>query len=515
MRKISSFFTVVIVLGIVGFVVCGIMMDWFTTKDTVIEPTCTVQGYTLHRGWFGQESELNPVAPKGHRYTAQVTEPTCLTEGTFHYTCADCGHTYDGTPAAPLGHRYAQTITEPTCEAGGYTIHTCTACGDSYRDSEVPPIGHIYMSATTPATCVQGGYTTHTCVKCDYTYRDSEVEPLGHDNKVEVTVPTCLTPGFTLTLCRRCATASIEDPKEALGHNYLPYVTHATCETGGYTTYICSNCQDSYTSDIIDARGHNYVATVQTATTTRAGGTVHTCTRCDDSHMTDVYTYAEVFDGRQGDGKGIYAEGIDLSHWNEDVDFAALKAQGIDFVILRVGTSRTPDRNFETYYAQAREAGLDIGAYILTYAKTVAEAQADAEWMAQVLQGKTFEYPIFFDIEDASLEGKTIPRATLTDLTLAFCDAMVNAGYYPGVYTNKTWISIHLEIDRIRGKYDIWLASWIVTGENIGDYSDDYAMWQYTDQGKLDGVATNVDLNRAYRDFPTYIKQYGYNGYSG
>jgi GH25 family lysozyme M1 (1,4-beta-N-acetylmuramidase) len=90
---------------------------------------------------------------------------------------------------------------------------------------------------------------------------------------------------------------------------------------------------------------------------------------------------------------------------------------------------------------------------------------------------------------------------------------MVNAGFYPGVYTNKSWMAQHLEIDRIKDKYDIWLASWIVTGENISDYSDDYAMWQYTATGKVNGIATDVDRNGVYRDFPTHIKKYGYNGY--
>jgi GH25 family lysozyme M1 (1,4-beta-N-acetylmuramidase)/rubredoxin len=512
MKKHTSLFSILLLLCVVGFIICGIMMDWFTTEDTVIKPTCTEQGYTLHRGWFGRESHKDPTAPLGHRYRDETDAPTCLESGVAHYVCADCGHTYDGDPIPPTGHSYTATVVAPTCTSGGYTNHICTVCGDSYRDAEVEPIGHVFLSTVTPATCVQGGYTTHTCTTCEYTYRDAEVDPLGHLDTVEVIAPTCLAPGYTLTVCGRCAAANVVDPKEALGHNYLPYVTHPTCTTAGYTTHLCANCADSYTTDYIDARGHNYVTETMTATATHAGGKVHTCSRCGDKNMTEVYTFAEVFDGRQGDGKGILAEGVDLSHHNKDVDFAALKAAGIDFVILRVGTSRTPDTMFESYYAQAREAGLDIGAYILTYAKTVADAKRDAAWMAQVLQGKSFEYPIFFDIEDASLENEYVSPTVLTDLTLAFCEEMINAGYYPGVYTNKTWMSNHLEMERIRDKYDIRLASWVVTGENISDYSDDFAMWQYTDKGNLAGVATAVDRNGVYRDFPSFIKKYGYNG---
>lgn len=511
MKKLSHFFSIFLLLCVVAFIVCGIMMDWFTTEDTLIEPTCTEQGYTLHRGWFGRESQIDLKAPLGHRYEVAVIAPTCLGTGISHYICADCGHEYDGPPTPPTGHSYTATVVAPTCEEAGYTIHTCSACGDSYRDSEVAAHGHVYVSAVTPATCVQGGYTTHTCAKCGHTYRDTEVAPLGHLNLTETIAPTCLAPGYTLTLCQRCAAAEVTDPHEALGHNYLPYITHPTCITAGYTTYMCANCHDSYTTDYIDARGHNYVTEMMTATTTHAGGQVHTCTRCEDKHMTDVYTFAEVFDGRQGDGNGIYAEGIDLSKWNEVVDFDAVKAAGIDFVILRVGSSRGPDPMFETYYAQAREAGLNIGAYIYTYATSTKAAKADAAWLCEVLEGKTFEYPIFFDIEDKTLES--LSKSTLTEISLAFCNAMVDAGYYPGVYTNKRWMADHLDIERIREKYDIWLASWIVTGENIGDYSDDFSMWQYTATGKVSGITTDVDRNRVYRDFPTHIQKYGYNGF--
>jgi GH25 family lysozyme M1 (1,4-beta-N-acetylmuramidase) len=225
--------------------------------------------------------------------------------------------------------------------------------------------------------------------------------------------------------------------------------------------------------------------------------------------MTNVYTFAEAFSGQQGDGVGILAEGIDLSHHNGDVDFGALKEAGISFVILRIGTSNTPDEKFEDYYAAARAAGLDIGVYFYTYAKSVAAAQADAAWVIEQLGERSFEYPIFFDIEDTSLSK--LDRGLLTDIALAFCDEMVAAGYYPGVYTNKLWMAKHLEIERIREVYDIWLASWIVTGENISDYSNDYSMWQYTASAEVDGVATAVDRNGVYRDFPAWIAKFGYN----
>jgi hypothetical protein len=101
MKKHASIFFTLILLCAVGFIICGIMMDWFTTEDTVIKPTCTEQGYTLHRGWFGRESQIDQKAPLGHRYRAETTEPTCLDSGSAHYVCTDCGYSYDGEPIPP------------------------------------------------------------------------------------------------------------------------------------------------------------------------------------------------------------------------------------------------------------------------------------------------------------------------------------------------------------------------------------------------------------------------------
>ena len=493
-----------------AFVLLGMHFAWFTTEDTVVPPTCTEEGYTLHRGYFGVTSTVDPTPAAGHRYLREVTEPTCLVGGFTAFRCEDCGHSYDGDFTEPRGHHYTSVTTPATCTESGFTTHTCHDCKHVYHDGETPPTGHRYLATVTPATCTAGGYTTNTCAACSDSYRSDETEAAGHQNQIITLAPTCTEPGFTLTQCAVCAAAELTDPKQALGHSYLSYVTPATCTTDGQTTHICERCHDSYIDERIQARGHQYTSRFSPATTDTLGGTFHTCTRCADTYLTDAFSFADVFDGRQGDGNGIMYEGVDLSHHNGEVDFVALRQSGISFVILRVGTSRTLDTMFETYYKQARAAGLNVGAYIYTYADSPAAAREDAAWVLEKLKGKTFEYPIFFDIEDPSLQS--LSASTLTEITLTFCEEMVDAGYYPGVYTNKRWMAEHLEIDRIRAYYDIWLASWIVTGENIFDYSDDFGMWQYTATGQVSGVSTDVDRNGAYRDYPTYIRTYGYNG---
>lgn len=498
--------------GAAVFVLCGIRLEWFVTWETVTPPTCTEDGYTLHHSYFNREKQVKPIEALGHHYLTEITAPTCLSGGYTTYTCSRCGDSYVSDHTEATGHAYIANTVAPTCLEVGYTTYSCAHGDHEYVADEVAPLGHSYTFTVTNPTCESGGYTTYTCTTCDHAYRDHETAPLGHNDQTFVTVPTCTTPGYTLTICQRCNHAVLTDPKEATGHHYTATTLAATCTTPGYTSYLCPDCGDSYTADHVEALGHDYVSTYSTATTLHAGGTTHTCSRCEDSYMTGVFTFSEVFNGRQGDGNGILYEGVDLSHHNGEVDFKALKAAGVSFVILRVGTSRTPDSMFETYYEQARAAGLDVGAYLYTYANSTTQALADAAWMIEKLAGKQFEYPIFFDIEDTSLQ--TLSAKELTDITLAFCDAMVDAGYYPGVYTNKRWMTDHLEIDRIRSTYDIWLASWIVTGENISDYSDDFGMWQYTATGEIAGISTAVDRNGSYRDYPAYIQKYGYNGFA-
>ena len=132
MKKTAKLIFTLILIGAVGFVMCGILMDWFTTSDTVIPPTCTEQGYTLHRGWFGTESQINITAPLGHSYGKSYTQATCTAGGFSTYTCTECGHSYTDDPTKPIGHAYIKTTLNATCTAGGYSTYVCFACGDTY-----------------------------------------------------------------------------------------------------------------------------------------------------------------------------------------------------------------------------------------------------------------------------------------------------------------------------------------------------------------------------------------------
>ena len=215
--------------------------------------------------------------------------------------------------------------------------------------------------------------------------------------------------------------------------------------------------------------------------------------------------------GMAGDGK-IYAHGLDVSSWQgASLNFNSIKNAGYDYVILRAGTTKGKDECFETYYTNARAAGLDIGTYYYTYATTVDGAKTDADNMLKWISGKTFEYPVYFDYEDSSQDS--LSTTTAKNICLTFCDAMAEAGYLAGVYTGY-YKSTQLPMSEICAKYEVWIANyWDYTYETLSpSYSGKYGMYQYTDRNYI-GSNGPYDGNVAFKDYPSIVKQYGFNGY--
>ncbi len=220
--------------------------------------------------------------------------------------------------------------------------------------------------------------------------------------------------------------------------------------------------------------------------------------------------------GRHGDGVGIYAHGVDLSEWQGgSVDFQKIKAQGYSFVILRAGFSVYIDEYFERNYAAAKEAGLHVGVYLYSYAETVEKVLREAEALKGWLKGKTLEYPVYYDMEEPETHGKMSPEA-LTELSMAFLDAMASEGWLVGLYSCKSWLDGKLETNIICKQYECWMAMYLSSGSyaTYDRYDEQYGMWQYSSTGKVDGVPGNVDMNIAFKDYPSICMDYGFNGYT-
>lgn len=417
---------------------------------------------------------------------------------------------------------------DPTCSLQGYILHRCRDCGHTYKSDFVEPLGHTISSVLTAPTCTDQGYTVYTCSACDYTYTTDYVVPLGHDLKSTVSAPTCENSGFTEYTCaRKCGFSYQSDWIAPEGHTLVNAHFAATCTTGGYTRYMCTKCDMEYRSATSKPLGHTFTNKVVYPSVSRTGYTEHTCA-CGYSYVDSYVWYSNIFSGAKGDGKKILARGLDLSYWNTDVNWETLRATGIDYIILRAAyypkNSNTAviDPKFEEYYAAARDQGFDIGCYLYSMATTAQEAKEEAEILLDIIDGKTFEYPVYFDLEDPTLEW--IKTDTLMELCLAFCHTLSDNGYFPAVYTNNRWLVNFWDREQLTTCYDIWYARYPLDDDEtrftfekwntVPDYAGQYGMWQFTEYGRINGVQGDVDLNMCYKDYPSLIKKYGYNGFA-
>lgn len=182
---------------------------------------------------------------------------------------------------------------------------------------------------------------------------------------------------------------------------------------------------------------------------------------------------------------------IDVSCWQTGVNYSAVKAYGIDTVIIRAGFGREvsqKDGQFETHYKNAKAAGLNVGAYWYSYAESTSDAITEAKACLSCIRGKTFELPIYFDMEE-SWQTK-LGRSTLTKMAENFCDTIEAAGYRGGVYSNVNWFSNFLNYSTLKSQYSIWLAQW-----GVSTYSYGCDIWQYSESGRVSGISGNVDMN--------------------
>ena len=208
---------------------------------------------------------------------------------------------------------------------------------------------------------------------------------------------------------------------------------------------------------------------------------------------------------------------IDVSVYQPDIDYAAVKAAGIDGAVLRCGFtgwgsshSLNKDTKFEAHYAGFTGAGIPVGAYYYSTADSVNFAKKEAGFVQSLLKGKKLALPVYYDIENNERQA-ALSMSLLTQIAEAFCASMEEAGYFVGVYANTNWFTNKLNHAALSEKYTVWLADYRGANANKTLQRD---MWQYTSTGKVNGINGNVDLNECYRDFPSIIKAAGLNGYA-
>ncbi|EGS34208.1 glycosyl hydrolase family 25 [Finegoldia magna SY403409CC001050417] len=203
--------------------------------------------------------------------------------------------------------------------------------------------------------------------------------------------------------------------------------------------------------------------------------------------------------------------GVDVSKYNGYPDWKKAKQSGVQFAILRLGSGYGGgyvDKTFEYNYRECKKAGVGVGVYVASYLNISTEI----DMTLKALKGKQLEYPVYFDIEDFSLSGRSYTNTQLTNYAVRYCSEIERAGYYVGIYSNKAFLESRLYWERIK-KYDIWIAHW---NKNV-NYNGKYAMHQYTNQGQWRGIASTgeggVDTNWCFVDYPSLMKKLGINGY--
>ena len=202
--------------------------------------------------------------------------------------------------------------------------------------------------------------------------------------------------------------------------------------------------------------------------------------------------------------------GIDVSVYQGNIDWKAVRNSGIEFAIIRAGGSDAgfyKDSKFEQNYANAKAVGMPVGAYYFVGSGCTSKADgiADARRFLDIIRGKSFEYPVYIDLESTSPSAKS----GATEACIGFCETMENAGYYCGIYASDvSGFNDRLDLSGL-SKFDKWVARYGSKPVIVKNYG----IWQKSDSGRINGINENVDLDEAYMDYPTIIKNAGLNGY--
>lgn len=192
--------------------------------------------------------------------------------------------------------------------------------------------------------------------------------------------------------------------------------------------------------------------------------------------------------------------GIDVSSWQGKPDWKQVSGSGIKFAILRVTDRYGTDSAFEHNFKGCKDNDIRIGVYKYSYAKTSAEAKAEADEVIKTLAGRKIDLPVFYDLEWS--EQRKLPKSTLSEIIKAFQIAIISAGYSFGIYTNKDWYANVLPDDCKRN--DFWVACYPYDdkGKVVERLRPDFGIgWQYSSKGKVPGIDGNVDMDVFYKDY--------------
>lgn len=205
------------------------------------------------------------------------------------------------------------------------------------------------------------------------------------------------------------------------------------------------------------------------------------------------------------EGNVISHKGIDVSEYQGNIDWSKVAADGVEFAIIRAyyrgyGTGRlVRDTKVDDNIQGAIDNGIHVGVYVFSQAITREEAVEEAESAIETLSPFATNVPIVIDVERVAGANPRMDALSVeerTDVILAFCDTVTNAGYIPIVYYNTEMGGLYVDLEKLEGitKWYAWYGSWLY-------YPYDYSIWQYKDSGKVNGISGGVDMNIALEPF--------------
>ena len=411
-----------------------------------------------------------------------------------------------GTEVKPAHtHSYTETVTPPTCKDQGYTTYTCS-CGDSYVDNYTDP---------NPDNHVDAG-NDNFCDLCGADLSPAEPETPegegggsqtgeGTGETGETTPPSDTVEGTTAPSSDPAAnntdTQNLEaDPAAAPAASvYTAGIVLLRAGTTDKIVYDTSSrpIYDTSSEPVYDIElkvtGYKY-----TGWQTLDGATYYFDKNGNKVTGTQVIQGIQYTFSDEGVRSGTI--GIDVSKFQSSINWQKVKNAGINFVIIRCGYRGygsgvlVQDPMFASHITGAKAAGLRVGIYFFSQAVSEAEAVEEASMAVKLARQYGINMPIAIDSEYANGgagRADGLSKSARTDITIAFCNTVANAGYKPMVYASKSWFSDHLDVSRFPSSYRIWVAHYAKTC----GYTGRYDIWQNTSKGSVDGVKGNVDMN--------------------
>ena len=213
--------------------------------------------------------------------------------------------------------------------------------------------------------------------------------------------------------------------------------------------------------------------------------------------------------------QNVLARGIDVSRWQGEINWSQVAADDVSFVMLGTRSKGAVDPYFHRNIQQASAAGVKVGVYIYSLAVTVEMAEAEADFVLDLIHDYPVSYPVAFDMED-STQGN-LSKEELAAIANAFCKKISDSGYYPIVYANENWLKNKLDMSLM--DYPVWVVRY-----SARPSYQNPVMWQATSTGSVKGINGNVDIDFQFKDFSGQIpantwrtingKRYYYSNYA-